>query len=625
MTENRNILLALTMSVLVMVIWYVFFAGPQMRAEEAKAHQAALLHHDAPQAGPQTTTTGAELPMASAPAAKLSRAAALKQSGARIAIDTPTVDGTLLLKGARFDDLRLKLYRETVDPKSPEIVLFSPKGTAFPYFTQYGWLADSATPAAVPGEDTQWTLASGTVLSPGHPVTLNWDNGHGLVFTRTISVDAQYMFTVSDAVANKSGKAVRLLPYAQVVRNGVPEDKRYMSLHEGFVGWVNNGLNDPAYDELKPESPAKTFHSTAGWLGITDKYWMATLITPQNEEFDGGYHFSQSGNAKTWWAEYKLGAKTVAPGTTITETQRFFAGAKKYDILVDYRDRTGVPSFEYAIDWGWYFFITKPMFWLLDTLYRLAGNFGLAIILLTIVVRLLFFPIANTQFKSMSRMKKLQPQVESIKARFADDKPRQQTEMMELYKREKVNPVSGCLPILIQIPVFFSLYKVLLVTIEMRHAPFIGWIHDLSAPDPTTYFNLFGLLPWSAPDSLPSFLNSAVFVLHIGIWPLLMGATQWLQTKLNPAPADPVQASMMTYMPLIFTAMLSSFPAGLVIYYAWSNLLSIAQQWFIMSRQGVEIHLFKSLPFGLGSQRTAAPAPKIIEGKAKDVTDTKKK
>ncbi|HEY2069270.1 MAG TPA: membrane protein insertase YidC [Rhizomicrobium sp.] len=617
MNENRNLILAFALSAIVLVGWEYFVAGPQMKAEQAKAayqahlHQAAAKPGSAPAAGPQQSAqqVAAQSSTQQSNVGQMSRDQALKVGGPRVAIDTPTVDGSLQLQGARFDDLRLKQYHWTPDPKSPEIVLFSPKGTKLPYFAQYGWAADPAAPVAVPGEATTWKLASGTTLSPGHPVTLSWDNGHGLVFNRTIAVDNEYMFSISDAVANKTGKPVRLFPYAQVVRDGVPDEKHYFSLHEGFVGIINNSLNDPSYDDVKPDQPPQTFNSTGGWLGITDKYWMATLIPAQSETFDGSYHSLVPNGVKTYWAEYHLTGKTIAPGTTLTIDQRLFAGAKKYDLLTDYRDKTNVPRFEMAIDWGWFFFFTKPMFWLLDFFNRVSGNFGIAILLLTVTIRFLFFPIASTQFKSMSRMKKLQPQVEAIKERFAEDKVRQQQEMMELYKREKVNPVSGCLPVFIQIPVFFSLYKVLLVTIEMRHAPFFGWIHDLSSPDPTSFINLFGLLPFSVPTFIPAMIS-------VGIWPILMGGTQWLQSRLNPAPTDPVQARMFAFMPLIFTFMLASFPVGLVIYYTWSNLLGIAQQWFIMSRQGVEIHLFKNLGFGQPAQKMAA-APKTIEGKAK--------
>ncbi|MGH6872311.1 MAG: membrane protein insertase YidC [Rhizomicrobium sp.] len=623
MNENRNITLALILSLLLMGAWYIFFAAPQMKAEQDRqAHQAALQHK--PAAPPaQQSQGGAPAPQAHTIAARMTRELALREGGARIAVDTPTVDGSLLLKGARFDDLRLKHYRETVDPKSAEIVLFSPDRTQFPYFAQYGWNADASAHVNVPGDSTEWKQTAGSVLSPGRPVTLSWDNGQGLIFTRTISVDTNYMFTIADSVANRSGHAVKLYPYALVMRVGVPEEKHYMSLHEGFIGWLADRVRDPGYDTMKPNDPPQTYHSTNGWLGITDKYWMATLIPPQGDSFNSEYLVKSENGPNVYKADYQMDGRTVAPGATLNVTQRLFAGAKIVSLLETYRDQAGVPNFNDAVDWGWYFFITKPMFKLLDFFFRFAGNFGVAILLLTITIRLLFFPLAQTQFKSMTRMKKLQPQIESIKERFADDRARQQQEMMELYKREKVNPVSGCLPIVIQIPVFFSLYKVLLVTIEMRHAPFIGWIHDLSAPDPTSYLNLFGLLPFSPPDSLPAPLGSLVFLLHIGVWPLLMGATQWLQTKLNPAPADPVQARMMTFMPLIFTAMLAAFPVGLVIYYAWSNLLSILQQWYIMHSQGVEVHLFNNLSLRKTAARFAAP--KTIEGKAKDVTVDKTK
>ncbi len=610
MDNNRNLILAVVLSALVLLGWEYFVARPQLAEQQAKqAHQTAQTHQ------PAAAAVAGQLPQAKAAAAQLSRDQALKQDGARVTIDTPNVDGSLLLKGARFDDLRLKHYHETVSDKSPEIVLFSPEHTRFPYFAQYGWAADASARTAVPGDATVWKVTSGTVLSPNNPVTLTWDNGQGLVFTRTIAVDKDFMFTIADSVANKTKSNVTLFPYALVVRDGVPDEKHYWSLHEGFVGIVGTTLNDPNYDDVKPEKGPTTFHTTGGWLGITDKYWMATLIPPQNEAFDGAYRAQAPDGVKTYQADYRLGGKLVGAGTSLTVTQRLFAGAKVESLLETYRDRDGVPRFDYAIDWGWYFFITKPMFALLDFFYKFTGNFGIAIILLTVTIRLLFFPLANTQFKSMSKMKKLQPQVEALKARFADDRVRQQQEMMELYKREKANPVSGCLPMLIQIPVFFSLYKVLLVTIEMRHAPFIGWIHDLSAPDPTSLVNLFGLLPFDPHAVLPS----AVAFLSIGIWPILMGGTQWLQTKLNPAPADPVQARMMAFMPLIFAFMLAQFPAGLVIYYAWSNSLAIAQQWFIMSRQGVEIHLFKNFSFGTRAAKMAAPAPKIIEGKAKEI------
>ena len=602
MNDNRNLFAAMLLCAAVLFGWQYFVAGPQMKVEQAR--QAEL----AKEKGKETQTKTAELPQAAANiTAELSRNDALKQGGPRVVIATPSVNGSLRLKGARFDDLQLRHYRATVNPKSPEIVLLSPQSTRYPYYAVFGWVAAPNEHVKVPGDDTPWQQVAGNTLAPNAPITLRWDNGQGLVFTRTIAVDDQYMFTVKDAVTNNSGVKHVLYPYAFVRRQGLPQSQHYWSLHEGFVGIVNGSLNDPTYDDLKDGKPPQAFHSDGGWLGITDKYWMAAVIPPQSGGFDGGYSGSNVASQRAYQADYRLGARAVAPGATVSVSERLFAGAKKYDILTAYRDKAGVPRFEMAIDWGWFFVLTKPMFQLLDIFFRYTGNFGIAILLLTVVVRMIFFPLANTQFKSMSRMKKLQPQMERLKERFADDRVRQQQEMMELYKREKVNPLSGCLPIFIQIPVFFSLYKVLLVTIEMRHAPFFGWIHDLSAPDPTSFLNLFGLLPYSIPAFIPAFVS-------VGLWPILMGSTQWLQTKLNPAPADPVQARMFSLMPVIFTFMLAAFPVGLVIYYAWSNLLSIAQQYFIMRRQGVEIHLFNNLKMPALARRLAAPKPDSAPG-----------
>ncbi|MBL6852594.1 MAG: membrane protein insertase YidC, partial [Alphaproteobacteria bacterium] len=421
-------------------------------------------------------------------------------------------------------------------------------------------------------------------------VTLEWDNGHGLLFTREISIDDQYMFTVTDHVTNKAGNQATLYPYALVVRDGVPKTETYWVLHEGFVGVANGSAQYKTYKDFADDgTPPTTFNSTGGWVGITDKYWMATVIPPQNETFDGSYRTSTYNGVKAYYADYRLGAHTLAAGGgTATVTHHLFAGAKVVDILRHYHDTLGIARFDLAIDWGWFIWITQPLFWVLDQFYKFLGNFGLAILLLTVAVKLVTFPIANTSAKTMAKMKKIQPQQEAIKAQFPDDAVKQQQAIMELYRKEKVNPVTGCLPQLLVIPVFFSLYKVFFVTIEMRHAPFVGWINDLAAPDPTSIVNLFGLLPFSPPTWIPAFLS-------IGIWPIIMGITQWVQTKLNPAPADPIQARMFGLMPIMFTFMFATFPAGLVIYYAWNNLLGIAQQWYIMSQQGVEVHLFKNL------------------------------
>ncbi len=578
MNENRNLILAISLSLLVWLGWEYFVAGPQMHAD--RAHHGEQMKQQAPEKPPAA-------PEVAQAAKTMSRAQALQAEGASIAVDTPTLDGSIRLKGARFNNLHLKKYHETIDPKSPEITLFAPEGTQYPYFAYSGWLAKPGSHVAVPDNDTQWKLVSGKTLSPGHPVVLEWNNGAGLDFTRTISVDDQYMFSIADTVKNARGAAVTLFPFASVVRKGVPKTQHYWVLHEGFVGVGDGSAKYTKYDDLKP-GETKDFESTGGWLGITDKYWMAASIPDQNAKFSGEYRVSGEKGHETYLSDYRMDGVTVGPGASRTVTSRLFAGAKVVSIIRGYETKYAIQKFDLAIDWGWFWFITKPIFWLLDLFYHYIGNFGVAILLLTVTIKAIFFPLANTSYKSMSRMKKLQPEMERLKQRFGDDRMRQQQEMMELYKREKVNPVSGCLPMLLQIPVFFSLYKVLFVTIEMRHAPFFGWIHDLSAPDPTSIINLFGLLPFHPPAFIPAFLS-------IGVWPVLMGITQWLQTKMNPAPADPVQARMFAFMPLIFTFMLATFPAGLVIYWTWNNLLSVTQQYVIMRRQGVKVHLFENL------------------------------
>ncbi|MEO8302428.1 MAG: membrane protein insertase YidC, partial [Rhizomicrobium sp.] len=496
---------------------------------------------------------------------------------------------SILLKGARLDDLRLKKYHDTVDPKSPEIVLLAPKGTAYPYSAAFGWVGTGN----MPSENSEWRQTNGATLSPGHPVTLTWDNGHGLVFTRVIAIDNEYLFTVSDSVANKTSGSVTLYPYGTVERQNIEKDESNLYLHVGFVGVANGSEVDAKYSDFKePGTPPKTFTSTGGWVGITDKYWMAAVVPPQGESFNGTYLGAKTpAGADAYQANYRLEARKLASGGTASVTHRLFAGAKVVDILRGYQDSQKIVNFDYAVDWGWFWFLTRPFFWVLDHLYRLWGNFGLAILGLTVAVKLVFFPLANASFRAMSRMKKLQPQMEAIKKAHGADPQKMQAEMMDLYRREKANPLSGCLPILLTIPVFIALYKVLFVTIEMRHAPFYGWIHDLSAPDPTSILNLFGLLPFNPHNFLPA----SVAFLSIGIWPIVMGATQWMQTKLNPAPADPIQAKMFAFMPLIFTFMFATFPSGLVIYYAWNNLLTVLQQAFIMKREGVEISFFDNI------------------------------
>ncbi len=582
MNNNKNVLFAIALAAAVLFLWQYFVATPSMKAEQAR--QATLSHQEKtkPMAAPV-------LPGIADGTSHMTREAALKVGGARVVIDTPMVDGSILLKGARLDDLRLRTYHDTVDPKSAEIVLLAPKSTDYPYSAAFGWIGATA----MPDDNSEWRQTNGATLSPGHPVTLTWDNGHGLVFTRVIAIDDKYMFTVTDSVANKGDAAVNLFPYGTVERQSIPKTVTTWSLHEGFVGVANGSEVDAKYNDFKdPGTPPKTFSSTGGWVGITDKYWMAAIVPPQGENFNGAYLGAKTpAGADAYQANYRLDARKIASGATASVTHRLFAGAKVVDILKAYQDSQNITHFDQAVDWGWFWFLTRPFFWLLDVLNKFLGNFGLAILALTVIVKIVFFPLANASFRAMSKMKKLQPQMEELKKLHSDDPQKLQLAMMELYKREKANPVSGCLPILLTIPVFFSLFKVLSVTIEMRHAPFYGWIHDLSAPDPTSLLNLFGLIPYNPTAILPSFMS----YVSIGVWPIIYGITQWVQTKLNPPPPDPVQAKMFTFMPLIFTFMFATFPAGLVIYYAWNNLLSVAQQWFIMSREGVEISLFDNI------------------------------
>jgi YidC/Oxa1 family membrane protein insertase len=472
-------------------------------------------------------------------------------------------------------------------------VLLSPSGSADAFYADFGWSAAPGTTIALPGPESMWTAPQGAKLTPTTPVTLTWDNGEGLVFSRTISVDADYLFTVSREVRNATGSPVTLYPYALISRHGLPDVENFFVLHEGLIGVLGEeGLQEIDYGDLDEDTRVRTFNVTGGWLGFTDKYWAATLIPDQSEKITARFSNHPAGGQDIFQSDYLLEPRTVPAGGSASATGRMFAGAKVVSIVDDYSNTHGIPKFDLLIDWGWFYIFTKPMFWLIDWLYRMVGNFGVAILLTTVIVKLVLFPLANKSYASMSKMKLLQPEMMKLKERYGDDRVKQQQAMMELYKKEKVNPMSGCLPIVVQIPIFFALYKVLFGTIEMRHAPFFGWIQDLAAPDPTTLFNLFGLIPWAPPSFL-----------MIGIWPIIMGVTMFLQMRLNPTPPDPIQAQIFTWMPLFFTFLLATFPAGLVIYWAWNNFLSILQQATIMHRQGVKIELWDNLKSLLSSSK----------------------
>ena len=588
-TDNRNMILAIVLSLVVLFGWQFFIAGPQLEQAQKRAEIEAQQQADQ---GLATPTAEGEAPAAqTAPGvpAFADRAAAIA-AGPRVSINTASVDGSISLVGGRLDDLHLKNYRETVEPTSPEITLLTPAGVPSAYYVEQGWV--DASGRTVPAADAQWRVeGDNQTLTETTPVTLRYDDGAGLTFRRTFAVDEHYLFTVTQSVENQSAEAVTLFPYSRAARHGTPQTANFFILHEGPIGVLGDqNLIELNYGDLAKEGQ-KDVDSTGGWLGFTDKYWAAAILPEPGTEISARFSHTKPGPLDIYQTSFVNKAPaTVGPGSTGEHKSYVFAGAKVEAIIDSYEKTFGFDRFELLIDWGWFHFITKPMFYLIRALNGLLGNFGLAILAVTVIVKALFFPLANRSYASMAAMRRVQPEMKAIQERFKEDRAAQQQAMMELYKKEKINPLSGCWPILIQIPVFFSLYKVLFVTIEMRHAPFFGWIQDLAAPDPTNIFTLFGLIPWD-PTVLP-FVGG---LLHLGVWPLIMGITMWVQMRLNPPPPDPTQAMIFNWMPVIFTFMLGSFPAGLVIYWAWNNLLSVAQQWVIMKRHGAEVNLLGNI------------------------------
>ena len=603
--DQRNLLLAILLSVGVLMAWNFFYAGPKATLEKERRERIQR-EQQAQGTKPPVATRDGSVPSVSGggrpqvggnpvTAPSVSRATALAETK-RLAIATSAIKGSINLLGGRIDDIELVRYHETVDPTSPNIVLFSPANAPEPYFAESGWVAPPGSSAKLPDRNSQWTVeGSAATLRAGETVTLRWDNGQGLVFRRAITVDDNYLFQITDSIENKTTERVVLYPYARIYRYGTPKIENFFIQHEGLIGY----LGDEKLKELTYASAAKPGGSlsfdgkTGGWLGFTDKYWASALIPDQGAK----YYANMTGTAKTdqrkehFQADFRLGEVVVAPGASQSTKSRLFVGAKKVDLINAYEEKRHILEFSYIIDWGWFYFITRPLHQLIEWFYHLLGNFGLAILAVTVVVKAAFFYFANKSYESMAKMKKLQPEMERLRERYKDDKVAQQRELMELYKKEKINPLVGCLPVLIQIPVFFALYKVLFISIDMRHAPFFGWIRDLSAPDPTTIFNLFGLLPYTLPDYIPA----------IGVWPLLMGITMWLQMQLNPQQPDPIQQQIFNWMPVLFTFLLASFPAGLVIYWAWNNVLSLAQQYLIMKRQGVDVPLLDNLKRNLSA------------------------
>jgi len=580
--DNRNLILAIVLSVVILLGFQILFPStPPQPVSDATTTQSPQSTADPhvptpPQTQPRTQTGAA--PTAEAPALDaLQSVEQIVGQGGRVSITSPSVTGSIVLKGGRIDDLILNGYNETIEPDSAKIRLLSPRGTENAYYAEYGWVG---TGLKVPNKDTVWR-ADKSVLDPSGPLTLSWDNGEGLIFKRIIEIDKDFMFTITQRVENHSNQAVTLNPYGLVTRWGTPKVSGLYILHEGPIGVFDGTLKEVDYKDLQSEEKMK-FPTTGGWIGFTDKYWLTALVPDQTQPVNTRMLHSKTGVVEKYQSDFVGQQMDVQPGANTQSTSRFFAGAKRVKLLDSYAEKLGIVNFDLAVDFGMFYFLTKPIFYALHYIHGVLGNFGIAILLLTVAIKAILFPLANKSYVAMSKMKKLQPEIKKLQERFKEDKMRLNQEMMALYKKEKANPAAGCLPIVVQIPIFFSLYKVLLVTIEMRQAPFFGWIHDLSVKDPTSIWTLFGMFDWNHLAYIPTPID-------IGVWPIIMGFTMWLQQRLNPQPTDPVQAKVFTFLPFIFTFLLSSFAAGLVIYWAWNNTLGILQQWLIMRRMGVKV------------------------------------
>ncbi len=595
MPEQRNLILAVVLSVTIIIAFQYFYEMPRLQEEQRRQAAIEQSTSGAPQTqspappAAQTGTSGSVAPAAPGSVPTDQPSASSREqvlaAGERIGLVNNRLSGSVGVTGGRIDDVVLTDYKVSMEEGADNVVLFNPAGSSDAYFAEFGW-APASPDTIVPDQSTVWN-ADRKELTPDQPVTLRWENGAGLIFERRLEIDDDYLITVTQRVRNQGAEDVTLYPYGLVRRAGTPEISGFFILHEGPTGVFDGQLTEVDYSDLADgernaqQQVEQVHESPDGWIGISDKYWLTALIPDQSGDqpktFKYKHYFSEGEDR--YQTDYLRPAMTAAAGSSIEVTDRLFAGAKELDKLDAYREAFNIPLFDRAIDFGWFYWLTKPIFYFLHFAYGWVGNYGVAILILTLLVKIIFFPLANKSYRSMSAMKKLQPEMTRIREQCGDDKMRMQKEMMDLYKKEKVNPMSGCLPILVQIPVFFALYKVLFVSIEMRHAPFFGWVQDLSAPDPTSLFNLFGLIPFDPPSFL-----------MIGIWPLLMGLTMFLQTKLNPQPADPVQAKVMLFLPLMFIFLFATFAAGLVIYWTWNNVLSIAQQWVIMRRMGVKVN-----------------------------------
>jgi YidC/Oxa1 family membrane protein insertase len=601
--DTRNVFLAIGLSLAIFLGFEFFFNAPAR--ERALAERAQVEELRAQTEAATQTEPGAP-PAPAAPVTRAQAIAATANGGGRVVIATPLLEGAIALDGARFDDLSLASYHRQLDPASGEVTLLSPINSEYGHDAFFGWeLQSGGDTATVAGADTRWTAPEGARLTPSTPVTLTLTSENGVTIARTIAVDEHYMFTITDVVRNASGAAVSVRPFGTVRRQGMPEDyKKNPIVHQGLIGVFGERVTrqttfenadkharDKARGRAGADERIEEEQAQGGWFGITEHYWLAAIIPDQNERVAAYFDARPENNRNDYRAAYRGEWREAAASAEVTYTQRFYAGAKEVELLDAYQDGNDgnqpIPRFDWAIDWGNFWFLTRPFFlWLLHPLGQWVGNFGIAILLSTIVIKALMFPLVYQSFKAMAKMRALQPKMKELQDRFAADKQRQQQELLKLYQTEKINPVAGCVPILLQIPVFYALYKTLTVTIEMRHAPFFGWINDLSARDPTSIFNLFGLLPFD-PASIP-FVGT---FLLIGAWPILYGVSMWALQGLSPPPTDPIQKQIFGILPFVFTILFASFAAGLVIYWTWSNMLSILQQYVIMRRQGVETQL----------------------------------
>jgi YidC/Oxa1 family membrane protein insertase len=596
--QNKNLILATVLSLAVILVWTVFFPAPEIAAPT----ETSIVSADSTVATPDAVT--ALTPTAQTDAANVVATGAAAPpallEAPRTAIVTPRLSGTISLLGGRIDELKLSDYKITQDEGADTVTLFSPVGSDSPYYALFGWAASTGvTPETVPNANTNWELVDGDILEPGKSITLAWDNGAGLLFNRIYDVDADYMFTITQNVTNNGATAASMAPYGVLARHGEPKDlKNFFVLHEGLVTMADE-LTETNWDDMpdfdihpKEGVPAERIEDVKnGWIGMTDHFWMTTLIPAQDVSSRLTAKYNPS--LDIYQTETVMNKVTVEPGATATNTIRLFAGAKEWETIREYQT-DGVTKFIDSIDWGWFFFLTKPIFWLLHEINKLIGNMGWSIIGLTLIIKAVLFPLAYKSYVSMAKMKELQPEMEKLKAAAGDDRQKMQQGMMELYKKNKVNPAAGCMPILLQIPIFFSLYKVIFVTIELRHAPWFGPFRDLSAPDPTTLLNLFGLFPNGAPEA-----GSVMALIFIGILPIILGISMWLQQKLNPAPTDPTQQMIFAWMPWVFMFMLGSFASGLVVYWIANNTITFTQQYLIMRSQGYKPDVFGNIKSSL--------------------------